>query len=148
MTFKLARPLPLNHLEWPLMTNLISGHNQKVTKKGTYDIGAIKWIRHLVPQGTLHLIYEALMRSHLDHCSLVWRTCGTTLRNKLQKLQNRAACVLTYSKHDIDAGHLFKLLKWKNLACQQNFQRATSLCTGWLQNISVLNSIGKRLHVI
>ena len=44
--------------------------------------------------------------------------CGLTLRNKVQKLQNRAACVLTYSSYDVDAGQLFKLLGWKNLACQ------------------------------
>ena len=52
-------------------------------------------------------------------------TVGITLRNKLQKLQNRAARVLTYSNYDVDAGHLFKLLGWKNLACQQQIQRAT-----------------------
>ena len=32
------------------------------------------------------------------------------LRNKVQKLQNRAARVLTYSSYDVVAGHLFKLL--------------------------------------
>ena len=50
---------------------------------------------------------------------IVWGNCGITLRNKVQKLQNRAARVLTYSSYDVDAGHLFKLLEWKNLACQQ-----------------------------
>ena len=48
-----------------------------------------------------------------------------TLRNKTQKLQNRAARVLTYSNYDVDAGHLFKLLGWKNRHCQQQIQRAT-----------------------
>ena len=51
--------------------------------------------------------------------------CGKILRNKLQKLQIRAAHILTYSKYDVDADHLFKLLGWKNLACQQQIQRAT-----------------------
>ena len=32
---------------------------------------------------------------------------------------------MTYSKYDIDAGHLFKLLGWKNLASQQQMQRVT-----------------------
>ena len=45
--------------------------------------------------------------------------------NKIQKLQNRAARVLTYSNYDADAGHLFELLGWKNLASQQQIQRAT-----------------------
>ena len=33
---------------------------------------------------------------------------GITLGNKLQKLQNRAALVLTFSDHDEDAAYLFK----------------------------------------
>ena len=45
--------------------------------------------------------------------------------NKIQKLQNRAASVLTYSNYDADAGHLFAFLGWKNLASQQQIQRAT-----------------------
>ena len=33
--------------------------------------------------------------------------------------------IVSYSSYDVDAGHLFKLLGWKNLACQQQIQRAT-----------------------
>lgn len=52
--------------------------------------------------------------------------CGKILQNKLQKLQNRAARILTCSNYDVNAGHLFKLLAVKILlACQQQFQRAT-----------------------
>ena len=92
-----------------------SGHIEKVTKKVASGIGAIKRIRHLVAQATLHLIYQALIQPHFDYCNIVWGNCGITLRNK----------VLTYSSYDVDAGHLFKLLGWKNLACQQQIQRAT-----------------------
>ena len=49
------------------------------------------------------------------------------MQNKVQKLQNRAARVLTYSNYDADAGRWFELLGWKNLASQQQIQRAT--CT-------------------
>ena len=62
---------------------------------------------------------------HFDYCNIVWGNCGITLQNKVQKLQNRAARVLTYSSYDVDAGHLIKLLGWKILVCQQQIQRAT-----------------------
>ena len=97
-----------------------SGHIEKVTKNVASGIGAIKRIRNLVPQATLQLIYQAL-----NYCNIVWGNCGITLRKKVQKLQNGSARVLTNSSYDVDAGHLFKLLGWKNLACQQQFQRAT-----------------------
>ena len=118
MIFKLARSLLQSlgvtiddRIDW-------SGHIEKVTKKVASGIGAIKRMRHLVPQATLQLIYQALIQPHFDYCNIVWGNCGITLQNKVQKLQNRAARVLTYSSYDVDAGHLFKLLGWKNLACQ------------------------------
>ena len=44
----------------------------------------------------LHYIYNAfLVQPHFDYCSIVWGNCGETLSEKLQKLQNRAARILT-----------------------------------------------------
>ena len=48
-----------------------SGHIEKVTKKVASGIGAIKRIRHLVPQATLHLIYQALIQPHFDYYNIV-----------------------------------------------------------------------------
>ena len=88
-------------------------------------IGAIKQIRHRVPRATLHVIYHALLQPHFDYCNIFWGNCGITLLNKIQKLQNRVVRVLTYSNYDANAGHLFELLGWKNLASLQQIQRAT-----------------------
>ena len=108
-----------NKLDW-------SSHIDELTKKVASDIGAIKRIRHLVPQATLLLIYQALITAifWLYYCNIVWGNCGITLQNKVRKQQNRTARVLTYSNYDADAGHLFELLRWKNLASQRQIQRA------------------------
>ena len=91
-----------NKLDW-------RSHIDKLTKKVASGTGAIKRIRHLVPQATLPLIYQALIQPHFDYFYIVWGNCGITLQNKVQKLQNRAARVLTNSNYDADAGHLFEL---------------------------------------
>ena len=80
-----------------------------------------------MPQATLQLIYQALIHPHFNYCNTVWAgNCGITLRNKLQKLQNRAARVLTFSDYDEDACYLFELLGWKNLArLQHEIEKAT-----------------------
>ena len=52
-----------------------------------------------------------------------------------------------YSNYDEDAGHLFKLLGWKNLARQQQIQRVRwfiSLCTGWETAYNLRDSENKR----
>ena len=97
-----------DNLDW-------GSHMEKIVKKVSSGIGAIKRVRHLVPQATLQLIYQALIHPHFNY--FVWGNCGITLRNKLQKLQNRAARVLKFSDYDEDADYLFELLGWKNLAC-------------------------------
>ena len=44
--------------------------------------------------------------------------------NRLQKLQNRAARVLTFSRCDAYANRLFKQLNWKDLSTQFQVQKA------------------------
>ena len=106
-----------NKLDW-------RSHIDKLTKKVASGTGAIKRMRHLVPQATLLLIYQALIQPHFDYFNFVWGNCGITLQNKVQKLQNRAARVLTNLNYDADAGHLFELLRWKNPASQPQIQNA------------------------
>ena len=75
-----------------------SSHIEKLIKKVASGIGAVKRVRHLVPQTTLKPIYQALIQPHFDYCNSVRGNCGSTLQDKLQKLQNRAARVLDLFK--------------------------------------------------
>ena len=89
----------------------------------TFPSGAIKRIRDFVPTPTLHCIYNALIQSQFDYCNIVWGNCGKTLFDRLQKLQNRAARVLTFSRYDADANRLFRQLNWKDLSTQFQMQK-------------------------
>ena len=126
MIFELPKSLLQNLLEWVTIDDNLDwgSHMEKIIKKVSSGIGAIKRVRHLVPQATLQLIYQALIHPHFNYCNTVWGNCGITLRNKLQKLQNRAARVLTFSDYDEDAGYLFELLCWKNLARHHEIEKS------------------------
>ena len=95
-----------------------SEHIGELCKKIASGIGAIKRTRSLFPRRTLQLVYNSLVQPYFDYCNSVWGNCCKTLATKLQKLQNRAARVLTFSGYDISADNLFKDLGWKNLECQ------------------------------
>ena len=99
-------------------------HVDKLCKKIASAIGAIKRVKPFVPQSTLLSIYNSLVQPHFDYCSLVWGNCGKTLSNKLQKLQNRAARVITSSSYDADVNSLFDKLSWKDLNSQRQIQKA------------------------
>ena len=96
-------------------------HFDKLYKK---IASAIKRVKPFVPQSTLLNIHNSLVQSHFDYCSLVWGNCGKTLSNKLQKLQNRAARVITSSNYDIDVDSLFHKLSWKDLISKRQIQNA------------------------
>ena len=75
----------------------------------------------------MQLIYNCLVQSYFDCCSVVWDSCGSTLAEKLQKLQNRAARVLTYSTYDTNADYLFEILGWKNVTSQRKINIAKTI---------------------
>ena len=85
-------------------------HIEKLCKKVASGIGAIKRIRPSVHFATMKLIYNCLIQPYFDYCSIIWDSCGSTLADKLQKLQNRAARVLTSSSYDTNADYLFDKL--------------------------------------
>ena len=86
--------------------------------------GALKRIRSFAPFETLKIIFNASERPHFDYCSVVWGNCNLTLSNKLQKLQNRAARILTFSSYDTDVEDLFSKLGWRKLSSQREIQKA------------------------
>ena len=103
------------HIDENLTWNV---HIEKLCKKVASGIGALKRIRPFVQPSTMQLIYNCLVQPYFDYCCVVWDSCGSTLANKLQKLQNRAARVLTSSNYDTNAEYLIEKLSWKNLESQ------------------------------
>ena len=76
------------HLSWNV-------HIDNLCKKVASGLGALKRIRPFVNSNALQMIFSSLIQPYFDYCSVVWDGCGTTLAGKIQKLQNRAARVLT-----------------------------------------------------
>ena len=76
------------HLTW-------DGQLESVQTKVSRAIGMLRRVRKVVPKTTLTKVYNAIILPHFDYCSLVWDNCSDYLIDKLQKLQNRAARVIT-----------------------------------------------------
>ena len=97
------------HLSW-------NAHIASKSKKIASGIGAIKRCRPFVPIETLKYAYNAIVQLHFDYCDVVWGNCNATLATKLQKLQNRAARILTFSSYDANTDPLLDKLRWRKLA--------------------------------
>ena len=75
---------------------------------------------------TIHWFSHTLIRQ----CNVVWGNCSKNLSSKLQKLQNRASRVLTFSNYDCSTSELFQNLKWSKLVHQRAISKAV-----WMQTI-------------
>ena len=53
-----------------------------------------------VKYDTLQLLYNSLAQLYFEYFSLVWGNCRDSLKEKLQKLQNRAARVIRGDSYD------------------------------------------------
>ena len=93
-------------------------HINEISKENASGISAIKHIRYFLSFEILLNVYNSLVKPHFDYCDGVWGNCSKNLSSKLQKLQNRAANVLTFSNYDCNTSEMFQNLKWSKLVHQ------------------------------
>ena len=101
-----------------------SKHVDEISKKVSSAIGALKRVRPFIPTDVAAQIYNALILPHFDYCSPVWDGISGCLSDKLQKLQNRAARVITQSPFDTSSNLLLAMLKWEKLSLRRKKQKA------------------------
>ena len=68
-------------------------HILKVRHKCLCALG-IRRVSSCLPVSTRRTLYNALVLPHFDYCSVVWHSCGTTLSQKIERVQNYAMRVI------------------------------------------------------
>ena len=69
----------------------------------------------MAPFDTALIIYNSLIQPIFDYCDVVWDNLSSTSAQRLQKLQNRAARVITQQGYDVRSNDLRKELGWDTL---------------------------------
>ena len=75
-------------------------------------IGLLEYCKNFVSMESLKDIYRSFVEPHLNYCYSVWGSGGITRIQSLQKLQNRAARIVTGSSYDARSEPLLKDLGW------------------------------------
>ena len=88
----------------------------EISKKVAKALGALRRLKPICPwHQILVSIYKSLILPNFDYCSAVWGCTGSGLTRKLQKLQNRAARIITGSSYDIRSAQILSDLDWPDL---------------------------------
>lgn len=99
--------------------------NDKVIPKVLKGLRMLRNVRTLLTIPQLVSLYQALVMPHFDYCSILWGNCGSTLKTKVQKLQNRAARIITRSGYEIRSSEILSSLGWCDLDTRRKRQRST-----------------------
>ena len=69
-----------------------------------------------LPLLTIQSMYKSFVEPCFRCCCPVWGSWSSTVINKLQKLQNRAARIITNSRHDASAKPIIKKCSWHTVS--------------------------------
>ncbi len=86
-----------------------------ITKKVNKGLNVMRRLRDFFDIKILTTVYQTLVQPYFDYCSQVWGGLGTTLCNKLQRLQNRAVRIITKSGYEVRSVNLLHQLGLPNL---------------------------------
>ena len=120
---------------------------KKFKKKISRSLGLLKYAKRILPLESLKNIYTSIVDPHFRYCCSVWGVCGLTETHQLQKLQNRAAKIVTGSNYDAPNKPLIETLGWKTIEqLIQNetqimaFKSVNGLAPQYLSDLFVANS--------
>ena len=86
-------------------------------------MGVLKKTRPFVPTSNLISVYQSIVEPYFGYCVIVWDDISDRLTDKLQKLQNRAARVITGADYLTPRTELLSRLGWTNLKKRRNKQK-------------------------
>ena len=69
-------------------------------------------------------IYNSLILPYFHYCNIVWENTAKYNLQKIQKMQNRAARILTGSSYDVPTTDLMRQLKWQPLEDRRDNKKA------------------------
>ena len=86
-----------------------------MVKKISKALGMLRYSKQYLPIKSVQTMYKSLVEPYFRYCCPVWGVCGITALDKLQKLQNRAARIVTNSPYNASALPTIRKLGWQTV---------------------------------
>ena len=102
-------------LDWKEQIKVFSSKRLKA-------VGLLKQAKTFLPESSLRSLYFSIVEPHFRYCCSVWGCSSLNKLLKLQKLQNRAARILTNSAFDAPSSPIIKKLGWMKIADLISFE--------------------------
>ena len=90
-------------------------HIDSVRQKCLAKLALIRRAGHYLPCSIRKLLYLSLVLPHLDYCFVVWHACGTTLSDRVERIQNYAMRMILRKPPRTRSHPLCQMLGWTTL---------------------------------
>ena len=125
---KLQQVTSCKHLGVIIDENLSwNDHVESIVKKSRSGLYMLNKVKPYVPSNTMNMIYNSLLAPYFDYCDVIWGTCNSTTRHKVQKMQNRAAKIITGGTWYDSSTAALNTLHWYNIKERYEFHLATAM---------------------
>ena len=94
----------------------IDKHIDTIKTKANRALGLIKYSKKYLQSDILNKMYRGIVEPHLSYCCSVWGCCNESKLDVLQKIQNRAARIVTSSPYDASAAPIIQNLGWLTIS--------------------------------
>lgn len=84
-------------------------HIQAVELKLSRNFGIIKKLKSALPQKTLVLLYNALIKPHLQYCAMIWQSTFKSHLRKLNSIHQRCLILIGKNEEYLSLGSLHQL---------------------------------------
>ena len=84
------------------------GHLLTITNTVSRGIGMLRLAKRYLPLKTVQMMYRSLNEPYFRYCCPIWGSASSANLQRLQKLQNRAARIVTDSAYDAHSDPLIK----------------------------------------
>ena len=122
------------HIKWDKHIDILKS---KLSSK----VGLLYRLRKTVPLDTIMQLYNSIVLPHFDYCDIIYGQCSNVNLEKIQKLQNRAARILSGSGPRENRINMFKRLKWLSLKnrqllhkCNMIYKSLNNLAPSYMSN--------------
>ena len=122
---EISIPITSHMLWWELiqgakLESLFSAHGRyfspsNLRARKNHLCIALNYSKHLFQFETLKTLYTSIIEPHFRYCCSVWGCCGKTEIDRLQKLQNWAARIITNSSYDAPSLPQIHSLGWETI---------------------------------
>ena len=98
-------------------------HIRQLTESDSKILGMMRAVKFKISRNSLNQLYISFLRPLLEYASVVWHNCTFSERDSLEKIQHKAARIVTGLTRSTSLINLYTEIGWLSLSDRRKYQK-------------------------